>query len=234
MCSEGEESESSPQRECNPLHQRTDWGQYDLPELSLTRCKNNSEFTHQRLEITWHDYSDLSWKHPELDRDSDITNPHHRKHDVRLNPVLCASEWPPLLPEYGPACEPGSDDDELPELEDGTKYEYCDHDGGWQDASHLLNNSMIGPSGTLQGCGARCSDNYSEGEDEWEDASHLLHDTEGGPSGHLHGCGAGCAHASDDWSDAESVDYGDSEDECDQWSDQEEWQDATHLLKSSR
>ena len=46
--------------------------------------------------------------------------------------------------------------------------------------------------------------------------------------------GAGCAHASDDWSDAESIDYGDSEDECDQWSDQEEWQDATHLLKSSR
>ena len=112
----------------------------------------------------------------------------------------------------------------LPELEVSTKYEYCDHDGGWEDASHLLNNSMIGPSGTLQGCGARCSDNYSEGEDEWEDASHLLHDTEGGPSGHLQGCGAGCAHASDDWSDAESVDYGDSEDECDQWSDQEEWQ----------
>ena len=120
---------------------------------------------------------------------------------VRLNPVLCASEWPPLLPEYGPACEPDSDDDGLPELEVRTKYEYCDREGhyyGWQDASHLLCNSMIGPSG------------------------------------HLQGCGAGCAHASDDWSDAESVDYGDSEDECDQWNDQEEWQDATHLLKSSR
>jgi hypothetical protein len=87
-------------------------------------------------------------------------------------------------------------------------------------ASHLLYNSMVGPSGTLQGCGARCSDNYSE----WEDASHLLHGTDGGPSCHPQSCCASGACASADYSDVERIEYSDSEDECDQWSDQEEWQ----------
>jgi hypothetical protein len=68
----------------------------------------------------------------------------------------------------------------------------------------------------------------------WQDASHLLYINTIGPSGHLQGCGASCARASDDYSDAESIEWSDSEDERDQWSDQEEGQDATHLIGSSR
>jgi hypothetical protein len=130
---------------------RTEWGERDLPKLSLTLCANNPEIRYQRLEVVdWRDYSDPSWRHPEhsLRYRGDLTNPLNKDFKARLNPVLCSSEWPPLRPENGPASKSDSDDESvLPELEvDSDEYGYYGHDGyynEWEDASHLCCTTLM-------------------------------------------------------------------------------------------
>jgi hypothetical protein len=72
---------------------RTEWGEANLPKLSLSFCANNPEVKHARIEVyDWYRrHSDATWRHSEADKGKgDITNPQHKDYHVRLNPLLCS------------------------------------------------------------------------------------------------------------------------------------------------
>jgi hypothetical protein len=155
--------------------------------------------------VDWRDYSDPSWRHPE--------------HSLRYRGDLTN----PLNKDFKARLNPVLCSSEWPPLRP---------ENGPASKSDSDDESVL-PELEVD------SDEYGYyGHDgyynEWVDASHLLHDTDGGPSGHPPSCCASGAGASADYSDPESIEWSDSEDDGDQpWSDQGEWI-ATRLIGASR